>query len=37
MDWLDPLAGDPVEENEEDMSSLVVGFAARMRKREVSA
>ena len=33
MDWFD----DSVEERGEDMSSLVVGFAARMCKRATSA
>ena len=30
MDWLDPTASDSVEKREEDMFSLVAGFAARM-------
>ena len=34
---MDPNASDPVEEREEDMSSLVVGFVIRMRKRATSA
>ena len=37
MDWLDPTTRDPTEEREEDMSSLAVGFAAWMGKREASA
>ena len=37
MDWVDPNASDPVEEREDDMSSLVTGFSARMRKRAASA
>ena len=37
VDWLDPTASGPTEEREEDMSSLAVGFAARMRKRATSA
>ena len=37
MDWLDPLAGDPVKEREEDTSSLAVGFAARTCKRATNA
>ena len=32
MDWVDLNASDQAEEREDDMSSLVVGFAARMRK-----
>ena len=28
VDWLDPMASDPVEEREDNMSSLVVGFVA---------
>ena len=37
MDLVDPKASDPAEEREEDMSSLVVRFAAQMRKRVTSA
>ena len=37
VDWLDPTASDPVEEREDNMSSLVVGFSARMHKRAASA
>ena len=37
MDWLDPPAGNPYEERDEDMSSLIARFVARMRKRAASA
>ena len=37
MDRVDPIASDPTEEREDDMSSLVAGFSARMRKRAASA
>ena len=37
VDLVDPNASDPVEEMEEDMSTLAVGFAAQMRKRVTSA
>ena len=33
--WLDPHASDLAEEREEDISSLAVGFTARMPKRAV--
>ena len=34
---MDPIAGEPTEERENDMSSLAVGFSLRMRKRAASA
>ena len=37
MDWLDPPTSDLAEERQEDMSSLAIGFIARMRKRATSA
>ena len=37
MDWVDPNSSDPVEEREDDMSSLPVGFATQMIKRAASA
>ena len=37
LDWLDPIASEPVEEREEDMSSLVVGFVTRMHNCAESA
>ena len=37
MDWLNPTASELAEERKEDISSLVIGFAARMRKRGLSA
>ena len=38
VDWVDPTnISHLAEEREDDMSSLVVGFAAWMHKREVSA
>ena len=36
MDWVDPNAGDLVEEWEDNMSSLTAGFAAWMRNRVTS-
>ena len=37
MDWVDPFSSEPVKEKEEDMSSLAIGFVARLRKRAASA
>ena len=37
LDWVDPNASDLTEEKEDDMSSLTVGFFARMHKRAMSA
>ena len=37
MDWAGPNASNPIEEREDDMSSLGVRFDARMRKRAASA
>ena len=37
MDWVDLNTSNPTKEREGDMSSLVVGFGARMRKRAASA
>ena len=37
MDWVEPNFSDPTEKMEDNMSSLTVGFAARMRKRATSA
>ena len=37
MEWADRISSKQVEETEEYMSSLVAGFAARMRKRAASA
>ena len=37
MDRVDLISNEPAEEREDDMSSLVAGFTARMRKRAVSA
>ena len=36
MDWLDITTSDPAKEKEEDMSSLTIGFVARIRKRAMS-
>ena len=36
MHWTDPTTSKPVEEREDDMSSLAIGFATRMLKRVVS-
>ena len=36
MEWVDSIASNPVKEMEDDMSSLAVGFVARMRKRAAS-
>ena len=36
VDWVDPILSEPVEEREEDMSSLDAGFTTRMRKRAAS-
>ena len=33
MDWTDPTTSEPAEDGEDDMSSLIVGFTTRMRKR----
>ena len=33
VDWVDQNASDPVEERENDKSSIVAGFAARMHKQ----
>ena len=35
--WTDPIASDPNEEREEDMSSLASRLVARMRKRAASS
>ena len=32
MDWVDPISSEPAEKREDDMSSLLVGFATRMHK-----
>ena len=32
VDWVDPISSEPVEEREDDMSSLAAGFTAGMRK-----
>ena len=37
VDWVDPISSEPAEEREGDMSCLVVGFYARMRKWAGSA
>ena len=37
MDWVDPNASSPTEKREDNMSSLVAGFAERMRKWTTSA
>ena len=37
VDWVDPNASNPVEEREDDMSSLATGFAVRMCKQAASA
>ena len=37
MDLVDPMASDLTEEMEDDMSSLVAGFAAQMCKRVANA
>ena len=37
VDWVDPNASDPIEEREDDMSSLAVGFSSRMRKQAANA
>ena len=37
MDWVDPIVSESAKEREDDMSNLVVGFAAWMRKRPMSA
>ena len=37
MDWTDPTASELAEERKNDMSSLVAGFAARMRKLAMSS
>ena len=34
---MDPVASEPAKKGEDDMSSLFVGFATRMRKRAVSS
>ena len=33
MDWMDPIATDPAQESEDDISGLTTGLTARMRKR----
>ena len=37
MDWTDPTASELAKEGEDDMSSLAIGFVARMRKRAASS
>ena len=37
MDLVDPIASDPIEEKEDNMSSLTARFAERMRKRAMRA
>ena len=37
MDCVDPIASEPVEEREDNMSSLATGFSATMSKRAASA
>ena len=34
---MDPISSEPAKEREEDMSSLIAGFDARMRKQATSA
>ena len=36
VDWVDPISCELAEKREDDMFSLVVGFATRMRKRATS-
>ena len=37
MDWVDQITSELVEEREDDMSSLAVGFVTRMCKQAMSA
>ena len=37
MDWVDPVSSEPIEEREDDMSSLAAGFTAQIHKRAASA
>ena len=37
VDLVDPIASDPAEEMEDNMSSLAAGFAARMCKKAANA
>ena len=37
MDWVDPISSEPVEEKEDDMSSLTTKFVALMLKRAAIA
>ena len=37
MDWVDPIASEPIEERENDMSSLHAGYSAHMSKQATSA
>ena len=37
VDWTDPTTSEPTKERENNISSLVAGFAAQMRKRAMSS
>ena len=37
VDWTDPIASEPTEDGEDDMSSLAIGFVAQMPKRAASS
>ena len=37
MNWVDLISSEPVEEREDDLSSLAVGFTVRMCKRATSS